>query len=80
MSNPMSDKPGNPFNSPYFRGVQKVYVQGKEVTGSFTKREAILVDAIAAMRDFCSAVEAGTIASKRTYARFKRILERYDAL
>lgn len=43
-------------------------------------RELIIADAIQAMRDFCSAVEAGTITSKRTYARFKAIIARYDAL
>ena len=43
-------------------------------------REKIFVDAIVAMRDFCRSVEEGTISSRRTYARFKKILERYDAL
>lgn len=70
----------NPFNSPHFRGVPKVYVQGQEVTQSSTKREVILVDAIAAMREFCNKVEAGAILSRTTYARFKKIIERYDAL
>lgn len=57
-----------------------MYVQGHEVVRSSTKREVILVDAIAAMREFCKAVEAGTIHSRNTYSRFKDILRRYDAL
>ena len=70
----------NPFYSPHFRGTPKVYVQGREVNPDSIKRDVILVDAIAAMREFCAKVEAGAILSRNTYARFKAILARYDAL
>lgn len=43
-------------------------------------RDQTFTEAIQAMRDFCKAVEAGTIHSRNTYARFKEILRRYDAL
>lgn len=70
----------NPFDSPHFRGTPKVYVQGREVKPGSIKRDVILVDAIAAMREFCTKVEAGTILSRNTYNQFKKILARYDAL
>lgn len=69
----------NPFHSPHFRGAPKVYVQGREVDPDI-KRDVILVDAIAAMREFCAKVEAGKILSRNTYNQFKKILARYDAL
>jgi len=45
-----------------------------------TEREQILDESIQAMREFCRAVDDGAIHSRRTYAKFKAILARYDAL
>ena len=76
----MLGKPGNPFDSPHFRGGHTVKVEGDKVSNFTEAKEEILVNAIVAMRDFCRSVEEGTVSSRRTYARFKEILRRYDAL